>query len=212
MSTAAADVVTATTTIPADLDSERVVLLETLRKHRTLLRYTVRGLSEEDARRRTTASTLTLASILKHVLEVEEGWVDFLRTGVVAGADRWRTDEHAEDATADTVESSADAAESSSDAESSADDAEVPDDFALTDADTVEHLLARYEEVAARTDDLVATGDLDVSHPLPPAPWFPEGARWSARHVYAHIIGETAQHSGHADIIRETLDGQRSMG
>ncbi|MGD7705313.1 DinB family protein [Microlunatus sp. Y2014] len=208
MSTAAADVVTATTTIPADLDPERVVLLETLRKHRTLLRYTVRGLSEEDARRRTTASTLTLASILKHVLEVEEGWVDFLRTGVVVGADRWRTDEHAEDANADTAESSADAESGTDDA----DDAEVPDDFALTDADTVEHLLARYEEVAARTDDLVATGDLDVSHPLPPAPWFPEGARWSARHVYAHIIGETAHHSGHADIIRETLDGQRSMG
>ncbi|MET0190915.1 MAG: DUF664 domain-containing protein, partial [Pseudonocardia sediminis] len=54
--------------------------------------------------------------------------------------------------------------------------------------------------------------DLDVAHPLPDAPWFPAGTRWSARHALSHIIGETAQHSGHADILRETLDGQKSMG
>jgi len=27
-----------------------------------------------------------------------------------------------------------------------------------------------------------------------------------------HIVAETAQHSGHADIIRETIDGQKTMG
>jgi hypothetical protein len=30
--------------------------------------------------------------------------------------------------------------------------------------------------------------------------------------VFMHIVAETAQHAGHADIIRETLDGQKSMG
>ena len=52
----------------------------------------------------------------------------------------------------------------------------------------------------------------DSSHPLPNAPWFPPGERRSARRVFLHIIAETAQHAGHADIIRESLDGAKSMG
>ena len=54
--------------------------------------------------------------------------------------------------------------------------------------------------------------DLDVSHPLPTAPWFEPGASWSARRVLLHMIAETAQHAGHADIIRESLDGAKTMG
>jgi uncharacterized protein DUF664 len=54
--------------------------------------------------------------------------------------------------------------------------------------------------------------DLDTTQPLPPAPWLEPGARWSARQVLLHVIAETAQHAGHADIIRECLDGAKSMG
>jgi hypothetical protein len=83
----------------------------------------------------------------------------------------------------------------------------------MLDGETVAGLLATYEQVAARTDELVATlPDLDMSHPLPEAPWFPPGARWSARRVLLHIIAETAQHAGHADILRESLDGAKTMG
>ena len=49
-------------------------------------------------------------------------------------------------------------------------------------------------------------------HPLPAAPWFAPGATLSARRGFLHIIAETAQHAGHADIIRETVDGQKTMG
>ena len=45
----------------------------------------------------------------------------------------------------------------------------------------------------------------------PRAPWFEPGARWSARRVLLHVIAETAQRAGHADIIRESLDGAKSM-
>jgi hypothetical protein len=73
-------------------------------------------------------------------------------------------------------------------------------------------LLDVYEQVAGRTDDLVRTlPDLDLSHPLPEAPWFAPGARWSARRVLLHVIAETAQHAGHADILRESLDGAKTM-
>ena len=84
--------------------------------------------------------------------------------------------------------------------------------FRMDPGDTVESVLARYEDVATRTDELVRTLDLDASYPLPEAPWFEAGKSWSVRRAALHIIGETAQHSGHADIIRETIDGARTMG
>ena len=74
-------------------------------------------------------------------------------------------------------------------------------------------ILADYEKVARRTDELVTSlPDLDLAHPLPNAPWFPPGEKRSARRVFLHIIAETTQHAGHADIIRESLDGAKSMG
>ena len=74
-------------------------------------------------------------------------------------------------------------------------------------------LLSGYEDVARRTDQVVASlPSLDASHPLPEAPWFEPGARWSARRVLLHVIAETAQHAGHADIIREAIDGSKTMG
>jgi hypothetical protein len=83
----------------------------------------------------------------------------------------------------------------------------------MLDGETLEVLLARYDEVAQRTDELLRTlPDLDVSHPLPEAPWFEAGATRSARRVFTHLVGETAQHAGHADIIREAIDGAKSMG
>ncbi|MET0894555.1 MAG: DUF664 domain-containing protein, partial [Acidimicrobiia bacterium] len=42
--------------------------------------------------------------------------------------------------------------------------------------------------------------------------WFPPGAQRSVRRAIVHIAAETAQHAGHADIIRESIDGQKTMG
>jgi uncharacterized damage-inducible protein DinB len=83
----------------------------------------------------------------------------------------------------------------------------------LQPGETLAGVLAHYEEVARRTDELIARiPDLDADHPLPPAPWFEKGARWSVRRVLVHILAETAQHAGHADILRESIDGQKTMG
>ncbi|MGC4807538.1 DinB family protein [Micromonospora sp. DT233] len=84
--------------------------------------------------------------------------------------------------------------------------------FRMADGKTLSELLDDYSRVAAVTDDLVATLDLDLPHPLPPAPWFAPGAGWSVRQVLLHLIGETAQHAGHADILREAIDGHKTMG
>ncbi|GAA0938166.1 DinB family protein [Nonomuraea longicatena] len=84
--------------------------------------------------------------------------------------------------------------------------------FRMVGDETLASLLAQYDEVAARTTELASTLDLDAAHPLPEAPWFEPGAVWSVRRVLLHVIAETSQHSGHADIIREAIDGRRSMG
>jgi uncharacterized damage-inducible protein DinB len=87
------------------------------------------------------------------------------------------------------------------------------DEFRLVEGETLAGALQEYEEIARRTEEVVAgLPDLDVSRALPEAPWFPPGARWSARRVLLHILAETAQHAGHADIIRESLDGAKTMG
>ena len=172
-----------TTTVPG----ERADLLAALAKARHFLRFTTRDLSDEQARQRTTVSELTLGGLVKHVTAVERNWASFIVDGPQA----------APDFTAMTE----------------ADLTAWADGFRLLPGETLAGALKEYAEVARRTDELVATlPDLDVSHPLPPAPWNPPGERWSARRVLLHIATETAQHAGHADIIRESLDGAKSMG
>ncbi len=162
------------------LDTERADLLETLATHRAFLRFTVRGLTDEQATRRTTASALTLAGIVKHVASTEATWADFAVRGPAAFGDV-------------TPEVWA-------------------QEWVLQPGETLTSVLAHYEQVAAHTDELVRTIDLDQRHPLPEAPWFTPGATRSARRVFLHLVAETAQHAGHADILRESLDGQKTMG
>jgi uncharacterized damage-inducible protein DinB len=181
---------TTTTADTTALTGERADLLETLRAHRGFLRFTVRGLTDEQARQRTTASALTLGGLIKHVAATEEQWADFIERGPAAMA---------------AVEGEVDP-----DSELAQQWAAV---FTLGEDETLADALANYERVAERTDGLVASlPDLDASQPLPPAPWFEKGAVRSARRVFLHIVAETAQHAGHADIIRESLDGQKTMG
>lgn len=84
--------------------------------------------------------------------------------------------------------------------------------FRMAPGETLAGLVERFQAVAAHTDELVATLDLDVAHPLPQAPWFEPGASWTVRRVLLHLIAETAQHAGHADILREAIDGSKTMG
>jgi len=79
--------------------------------------------------------------------------------------------------------------------------------FRMQPDETLGGLLDLYGEVAARTESVVAdVADLGQAVPLAKGvPWFPEDA--SVRWVLLHLVEETARHAGHADIIRECLDG-----
>ena len=81
--------------------------------------------------------------------------------------------------------------------------------YRMAEEDTLPALLERYASAARATEEAVAAlPDLDVSVPLPKTPWSPpEPEYWSARRILLHLIRETAQHAGHADLLRETLDG-----
>lgn len=83
--------------------------------------------------------------------------------------------------------------------------------YYMSDDETLAGLLDAYATAARETEQFVmALDDLDLQVPLPTAPWAPEREWWSARKILLHIIRETAHHSGHADIIRESLDGANS--
>ncbi|WP_405425544.1 DinB family protein [Micromonospora sp. NBC_00617] len=84
--------------------------------------------------------------------------------------------------------------------------------FRMAPGETLAGLVERFQAVAAHTDELIATLDLDAAHPLPQAPWFEPGASWTVRRVLLHLIAETSQHAGHADILREAIDGSKTMG
>ncbi|SDG08599.1 Protein of unknown function [Lentzea fradiae] len=71
-----------------------------------------------------------------------------------------------------------------------------------------EQLLASYDEAVRATDEAVRTASLDKLVAMPSAPWDPDPEPMSVRRIVLHVLRETAQHAGHADIIRETLDGQ----
>lgn len=80
--------------------------------------------------------------------------------------------------------------------------------YFMAEGESISGLLAEYRAAVEETERVVASlDDLDLQVPLPTAPWAPERQWWSARRVLLHILRETAHHSGHADIIREALDG-----
>lgn len=186
---------TESTTIPSvpTVSGERADLLETLNKHRFFLRFTARDLTDAQANERTTASALCVGGLIKHVAKVEENWTSFILDGAAAFGPEVDWD--------------------NIDPENLDPDGTWADGFRLVEGETLADVLKQYEEVGERTDEVVRTlPDINVSHPLPKAPWFEPGASWSARRAFLHIIAETSQHAGHADIIRESLDGSKTMG
>ncbi|MER7844361.1 DinB family protein [Kitasatospora sp. NPDC096077] len=176
-----------TTTAATAVTGERADLLVALEKQRHFLRFTTRDLTDEQAAQRSSASELCLGGLIKHVASVERLWAAFIVQGPSAMPDFSAMTE--------------------------ADFARRADEFRLLPGETLAGVLAEYAEVARRTDELVASlADLDAAQPLPKAPWFEADTEWSARRVLLHVVAETAQHAGHADIVRESLDGAKSMG
>jgi len=90
----------------------------------------------------------------------------------------------------------------------SADD--YQENFRFGADDTLQSILDDYSQAASETRRIVdSIPDLGQAVPIPKdVPWFPKDHdAWSVRWVLLHLIEETARHAGHADIIREAVDG-----
>jgi uncharacterized damage-inducible protein DinB len=74
-------------------------------------------------------------------------------------------------------------------------------EFRVAPDDTTDGLVGLYMRTCERAREVVAVGSLDD---VVAVPW---GAQVNLRAILAHMIQETARHNGHADIIRETIDG-----
>jgi uncharacterized damage-inducible protein DinB len=150
---------------------ERELLRAYLDFHRETLALKCAGLSDDDLRRRTTASSLTLLGIVRHMAEVERAW--FRR--VIDGQDAplvWSPEG----------------------------DFQVAYDVA--DAAPEEAFAAWQAEIAIARDVEAAAASLDVVglHRR-------SGEEYDLRRVMVHLIQEYARHNGHADLIREGIDG-----
>ncbi|MFI0510702.1 putative damage-inducible protein DinB [Streptomyces canus] len=168
------------THVPAEeYGDERGALLSFLEEQRGGIRRSLLGLTAEQAAAKPSASELSLGGLLKHVAEVEQGWIARAK-GEEPAVRRDESNWH--------------------------------ECFALVGDETVESQLAHWEKVAAETEAFArSVPSLDDTFALPDQPWFPPEGRVSVRWVLLHLIRETARHAGHADIIRESLDGKTAF-
>ncbi|MCS0639015.1 DinB family protein [Streptomyces sp. LP05-1] len=158
---------------------ERGALLAFLEAQRGALRRSVHGLTEERAASRPSASGLSPSGLLKHVAEVELGW---LRMAQGRPNERERTEET------------------------------WADSFRLVEGETIAGTLEFWDGVARETEEFLRSVDsLDDTFALPPAPWYPKDERVSMRWMALHLLEEFARHAGHADVVRESLDGKSSL-
>jgi hypothetical protein len=152
--------------------SEREALTAFLDKQRDILVRKVEGVSDEDARKAPTASSLSLLGILKHCALWERRWFQVIFAGRVfpgewpEGGRGWQRY-----------------------------------DFEVGPQDTVAGWLAYYREQIAESRRLASDHDLDAPCARQ------EDSGINLRWVLLHHIEEVARHAGHADLIRETIDG-----
>lgn len=84
------------------------------------------------------------------------------------------------------------------------------ENFKLADGETIEDVFARYDRVAEQTEKTITELDdlefqIEIDHSVP---WNRKDlTHWNVRWILLHLIQETARHAGHADIVRESVDG-----
>ena len=164
---------------PPPLTDEGELLLAYIEQQRDGIRFAAFGLTDEQARLAPTPSTLSIGGLVKHVTEMERGWID-----MVLQRERPKS-----------VEEGVDAYE---------------EGFRLGPDETLAEALADLDEAARETAAAMsAISDLGQPVPVPKGvPWFPDDVdAWSVRWVLLHLIEEIARHAGHADIVREAIDG-----
>jgi uncharacterized damage-inducible protein DinB len=169
--------------LASPVSDERSALREYLSYHQSAFLAVAYGLTDEQARLTPTVSALSVGGLVKHVTGMQRTWM----SRVAAAPDAPPKDPRSFD--------------------------EIAKDFAdqhvMRADETLDGLLSAFQAENTASLQLVDTVDLDSKVPVPQdIPWFPKGLKaWSVRWVILHVINELTRHSGHADIIRESIDG-----
>lgn len=159
-------------------DPERAVLTRMLDENRRILRWKAEGLDPAGMTTTVGASRLHLAGIVKHMTRVELDWFAWVFAGENP-PEPWRSEVYGSDPTPDW-------------------------EFTSAADDDPEELLAAYDAACDRSREIVdATRDLDQVA----ARELPGDEQPTLRWILAHMIEETARHCGHADLLREVVDG-----
>ena len=162
--------------------NEREATLGYLNHQRHLVICAAYGLTDDQARLKPTASALSVGGIIKHLAQTETFWIT-----MVAG--HYQAMGQQEGIAA------------------------YVNGMTMQPDETLAGLIDAYE-AAGRSTELTVSSiqDLGQEFPVPDAPWFPKDVNaWSVRWVLLHLIEETARHAGHADIIRESIDGAQAV-
>ena len=169
--------------LASPVTDERSALREYLSFHQSAFFAVAYGLTDEQARSTPTVSALSIGGLIKHAAGMQRSWM----ARIAAAPDLPPRDTRPFD--------------------------EIAKDFAdqhvMRPDETLDGLLSALAATNATSLELVEAADLDAEVPVPhDIPWFPKNLdSWSVRWVILHVINELTRHSGHADIIRETIDG-----
>lgn len=154
-------------------------LLDYLQQARDSMLWKLDGLSEYDVRRPLTPTGTNLLGLVQHLAFVEYGYF-----GACFGrpaAIEWLPEDGAED-----------------------DDPQA--DLWVPAHISTEQVVEAYRSAWAHTGHTVADLELDTTTTVP---WWSEARRHPTLHLLlVHMIAETHRHAGHADILREGLDGR----
>lgn len=145
----------------------------------TAIRAAALGLTEEQARATPCRSTLSVGGIIKHAAYIMRGALERLGTEL----------------TEQPVDAEAYAA--------------FTDSFAVRDDETVAETIEEFDRARAQLLATVAATDPASDTMAPPAPWHGifDARPIHGRYYLVHLVEEYARHAGHADIIREQIDG-----
>jgi uncharacterized damage-inducible protein DinB len=164
---------------PHDAD-ETATLLGFLDFHRATLAWRCEGLDAAGLGVTVGASSMTLGGMLAHMAFVEDHWFSYHLHGRPRQAP-WDNADWASD----------------------------PDlDWHLAALRTPDELLAMWSAAIDRSGDLIAEALAGGGLDQPARRAWSDGRAPSLRWILVHMIEEYARHNGHADLIRESIDGQ----
>ena len=170
-----------TRTDPPLRGTEAETLLAYLTYHRDTLRWKTEGLTQDQLNATTAASTMTLGGLLKHLALVEDNWFSVVFLGN-EDAEPWRDVDW---------------------------DADRDWEWHTAAGDSPDYLRRLFDEAVVASDAIIA--EALASQDGLDTPSVRESRRgngkFSLRWIVVHMIEEYARHNGHADLIRESIDG-----